>query len=103
MNNFMQKKINRSARNKAILFLSLPLVVSMIFVSSAGILTPDFYSAETLNWQSQSIWQDMIDLFLIVPCLLVTSVLAYRNSKSAMPEEAPVINTFFAIFDLLDY
>jgi len=52
-------------------------------VSCVGLLTPGFYSKETLNWQVQSTWQDMIDLFLILPCLLVTSILAYRNNKAA--------------------
>jgi hypothetical protein len=69
--------------NKPILILSLPLAALIIIVSCVGLLTPDFYSKETLNWQAQSLWQDMIDLFLLVPCLLITSILAYRNNKAA--------------------
>lgn len=68
---------------KNILGLSLPLSVLLITVSCVGLLTPNFYSAETLNWQAQSIGQDMIDLFFITPCLLVTSVLAYKHNRAA--------------------
>jgi hypothetical protein len=52
---------------KNIIALSLPLCVLIIIVSCVGLLTPYFYSKETLNWQTQSIGQDMIDLFLMTP------------------------------------
>lgn len=70
-------------QNKTILLLSIPLAVLVIIVSSVGLFTPDFYSAETLNWQAQSLGQDMIDLFLVVPCLVISSILACRNKRSA--------------------
>ncbi len=70
-------------QNRTVLFLSLPLAALIIIVSVLGLLIPGFYSAETSNWQAQSIGQDMIDLFLITPCLLITSVLAYRNNRTA--------------------
>jgi hypothetical protein len=70
--------------NGTILLFSLPLAALIIIVSCVGLLTPGFYSAETLNWQAQSTWQDIIDLFLIVPCLLITSILAYSNNKAAI-------------------
>ncbi len=70
-------------QNKTILKLSIPLAGLVIIVSCVGLFTPEFYSAETLNWQSQSLGQDMIDLFLVVPCLILFSILAYRNKRSA--------------------
>lgn len=69
--------------NKTILALSLPLSILTIFVSYTGLFTPGFYSAETLNWQAQAMGQDMIDLFLVTPCLLITSVLVYKNNRTA--------------------
>ena len=69
--------------HKFILLLSFPLAALLIVVSCIGLFTSDFYSAETLNWQAQSVGQDMIDLFFITPCLLITLVLAYRNNKAA--------------------
>jgi hypothetical protein len=75
--------MNKNHHNKVILVLSLPLSVLIILVSCVGLLSPGFYSAETLNWQAQSVGQDMIDLFLLVPGLLITSILSYRNNRTA--------------------
>jgi len=75
--------MNRNHQGKIILALSLPLSVLTIIVSCVGLFKPHFYSLETLNWQAQSTGQDIIDLFFIVPCLVTTSILAYRNNKTA--------------------
>lgn len=69
--------------HKIILLLSFPLAVLIIIVSCVGLFTPGFYSAETLNWQAQAIGQDIVDLFLITPCLLIASILTYRKNKAA--------------------
>ncbi len=70
---------------KIILVLSIPLALLVITVSCIGIFTPDFYSREAMNWQIQSIGQDVIDLFIIVPALLITAIFAYRkNSTTAL-------------------
>lgn len=50
-----------------------------------GIFSADFYSREGLNWQLQSVGQDMVDLYVVVPVLLVSAILAYRNNSNAMP------------------
>lgn len=70
-------------KNRIILFLTLPLTAFIVIVSCVGLLSPNFYAAETVNWQAQSIGQDMIDLFLIAPCLLISSIFAFRNNKRA--------------------
>jgi hypothetical protein len=70
-------------QGKIILLLSLPLATLVAIVSCVGLLTPGFYSAETLNWQAQSLGQDMVDLVLITPCLIITSFLSWRNNKAA--------------------
>src|SRR5688572_6955962 len=64
---------------KLILIISIPLAILLVFTSLVGILTPGFYNAETLSWLVQSVGQDIIDLFLVVPCLVITSYLAARN------------------------
>ncbi len=69
--------------DKIVLLLSFPLAALVIAASCVGLFTPDFYAAETLNWQAQSVGQDLIDLVLITPCLLITSILAYRNYRAA--------------------
>lgn len=76
--------MNQNLNNKIILLLSLPLTCLIIIVSCFGLFTPDFYSAETINWQAQSVGQDLVDLILLVPCLLISSILAYKNNKTAI-------------------
>jgi len=70
-------------QNRTILLLSLPLSVLIIIGSCIGLLTQGFYASETANWQAQCIGQDLVDLFLVVPCLLISSILAFRNNRNA--------------------
>jgi len=69
--------------NKTILILSVPLIALVIVVSLVGIYSPHFYAAETLNWQLQTKGQDIIDLYIVIPCLLASTWFAYRKNKIA--------------------
>jgi len=73
----------KKRKDKTVLALSLPLSLLVTVGSCVGLLTEHFYGRETPNWQAQSLGQDMVDLFLIVPCLLATAVSAYRGSRAA--------------------
>jgi len=64
--------------------LSVPLAILLIVTSTVGIFTPGFYDTETLNWQAQAFGQDLVDLFLIMPCLVLTSLFAARNNRTAL-------------------
>jgi hypothetical protein len=66
-------------KNQTISILSFTLAGLLIFSSSVGLFSENFYSKETANWQAQSIGQDMIDLFLVVPSLILTALLARRK------------------------
>lgn len=68
---------------KTIVVISLVISGLVALVSLIGIYSPDFYSRETTNWQLQSSAQDIIDLVLIVPALMVTSLLTFSNNKAA--------------------
>lgn len=74
------------AKNKRIIILFLSLIISalIVVVSLTGILNPDLYSKESLNWKTQSIAQDKVDLFLIVPTLLITSTFIFLRNKKAL-------------------
>jgi hypothetical protein len=72
-----------SKAGKVILSLSIPLSILIAVASCIGISTPDVYARETFNWQVQSVGQDRIDLFLVVPALVITAVLAYRKNHVA--------------------
>jgi hypothetical protein len=68
--------------NKTILKLSVPPGALIIFAGIAGLITPGFYAAETLNWQAQSVGQDAFDLYFISPVLIITAIPA-RKKKIA--------------------
>lgn len=67
--------------NKPVLWLTFPLAVLVIVASLVPLGANDFYAGETINWQAQSIGQDMVNLYLVVPCLVVSAWLASRNKK----------------------
>ena len=64
-----------------ILFLSFPLAILTAIVSYAGIFIEDTYSKETLIYAVQGIGQDIVNLFFVVPILVIASFFAYRRSK----------------------
>jgi hypothetical protein len=70
--------------NKIILILSLLTAILLILVSCFGWLDPNTYKDLTLNWHTQSVAQDIVDLFLITPFLILTSVFAYRKSRTGL-------------------
>jgi len=70
-------------KETTILILSLPLSLLVIGVSCIGLLTPDFYSRESSNWQAQSIGQDLIDLSVIIPVLLISATMAFGGHRLA--------------------
>lgn len=86
--------------NSIILALSLPLIVLVTVVSYVGLFTPDFYTRETLNWQAQAIGQDMVDLFIAMPFLLVTTLLAYRKNMNALLMWGGVLLYFIYTFTI---
>lgn len=59
--------------------LSVSLCALIITTSCVGLLTPDFYARETANWRAQSLGQDMVNLFMIVPCLIVALIFSYKK------------------------
>ncbi len=68
--------------SKLVLILSVPLAILISITSIAGLMYPEMYIHETINWQVQSYGQDLSDLFLAVPFLIVTSALAYRRNAA---------------------
>jgi hypothetical protein len=67
-----------------ILYLTVPLAILTALVSYAGIFTSSTYSRETTGYAAQGIGQDIVNLFLVVPILLITGFLAWRKSKSGL-------------------
>lgn len=67
-----------------ILALSLPSFFLIIITSASGLLIPGTYFKETMNWTAQSMGQDVIDLLLISPILIITSIFAAKKNKIAL-------------------
>jgi len=64
--------------------LSLLLALLLIVANGGGLtMSWQLYTKETPDWFAQSIGQDMADIFIVLPFLLVSSLLAYRGSKKA--------------------
>lgn len=62
------------------------VVISVLVAVSAiySLYTPNFYKLETENWEVQSIAQDIFDLFVAVPILIITALLANSGNKTAL-------------------
>jgi hypothetical protein len=63
----------------------IPLSVLISTTSLTGMYVNNFYSQETENWYLQAFGQDIFDLFIIVPLLLVAAVLTYKKHKIGQP------------------
>jgi hypothetical protein len=92
--------ISRSQTN-AFILISVALAMLIVCVSLVGIYSPDFYAAETLNWQVQSLGQDIIDLVLVAPVLVVTTLLTLKNRKIGFPIWAGIM--FYLVYTFAIY
>jgi hypothetical protein len=68
-------------RDINILILSLPLAILTSVVSYAGIFIESTYGKETVNYAAQGIGQDIVNLFVVVPVLIIAAIFAWRRSK----------------------
>lgn len=68
----------------AAFFLCLPLAVLVVLSASFGIFSPDIYIRETDNWKIQSTAQDLFNLTVIAPLLLISSALSFFKKKTGI-------------------
>src|ERR1035437_3088525 len=71
----------RKINDTNILLLSIPTAILTALVSYAGIFIGSTYSKETVNYAAQGIGQDYVNLFIVVPALIIAAFFAYRKSK----------------------
>src|ERR1035437_1665251 len=64
-----------------ILLLSLPLAILTALVSYAGVFVESTYARENTLYAAQGIGQDIVNLFIVVPILLIAAFFAWRKSK----------------------
>ncbi len=68
---------------KIITVLTLIMLVFLSVASFFGIFVDITYARETSSMAAQGIGQDIVDLFLVVPAIVITLVLMRRNNRIA--------------------
>lgn len=75
---------NNVVPGKNVLKVSIPLILLIVGVSMVGLLYPEIYRAATPGWLTQSVGQDAVDLFLIVPVLIIGSLYSLTSNRIAV-------------------
>ena len=68
---------------KTLRILTILLSLSLAVVSVAGAFLPGTYERDSASMGAQGMGQDLVDLFLVVPLLLLTFYLAAKGSRKA--------------------
>lgn len=71
-------------QRKFVVGVSVPLALLVSFASLKGIYTEDFYMHESSNWRVQAIGQDVINLIVITPFLLISALLTFFNRRAGL-------------------
>lgn len=71
-------------RNNRALCFSIPLSLLTIVTSVGGIFFKSIYARETLSYAAQGVAQDMFDLLLVVPTVIITASLIGKGKRSAL-------------------
>ena len=68
---------------RTILLSTILLALLIAIVSFFGLFVTNFYNKETPNWQLQTVGQDVVDLFIVVPVLIITVLFFVRKNLIA--------------------
>ncbi len=71
----------KNKENKSILYLLFPTAILVVIGAACGIGYKGTYAHETENWQQQAIAQDVVDLFIVAPVLLISGILSYGGKR----------------------
>lgn len=86
---------------RVVLLLSVLLSLLTAATACIGISSTGFYDQETFNWRIQTIGQDMINLYVITPALILTAIFVYRKNDIAYLAWAGVIA--YTVYTFLIY
>jgi hypothetical protein len=84
--------------NRSALWLGFPIALFVAVATTAGLFWRSAYSRETLIWATEGRGGDAATLFVIVPTLLISTILALRGSISAR-----LVSMGTVLFMLYDY
>ncbi len=68
---------------QAWLWLTLPLTLLVALASVCGLLRPSLYGT-SISWVAQGQAQDFVDLFFVLPPLVISAILAARGSRRGL-------------------
>jgi len=69
---------------KNILLFSLPLGLLVAVASYCGIFVEATYRLDNPSFAAQGVGQDMVNLFVVVPVLIITAVMIFNDNKKAL-------------------
>jgi len=69
---------------KTISVLSLLLAAALGIVSFYGVFIPNTYALETASMAAQGTGQDVVNLFFVLPLLIITLLIMWRDGKIAV-------------------
>lgn len=82
MENMIENNV-RSKTDRAFLYFTVPIVILIAISSITGIWHQEIYAKETTDWLSQCVGQDISNLFLVVPALILSAFFASKGIRSA--------------------
>jgi len=68
---------------KTIILLTVLLAIFLAVVSSCGAFMSKTYARDSASMAAQGVGQDLVDLFFVVPLLLVSLIFVRRNDRTA--------------------
>ena len=73
-----------SKSTSALFFLALPLSVLIVLSACFGIFNSETYITESENWKTQGIAQDLFNLIIVAPLLIIAGTLSFFKKKTAV-------------------
>lgn len=70
-------------RDNTILYFTIPTILLILVTSLGGLFYEGTYARETSLWTAQAVGQDIIDLAVLLPVLLISALLVRVGKKSA--------------------
>ena len=86
---------------KVLRILTILLAVSLGLVSFAGAFLPGTYERDSTSMAAQGMGQDLVDLFLGIPVLVVTFIYAAKGNRIARLLYAGIL--FYIVYSFLIY
>jgi hypothetical protein len=80
----MQAEFSMKKENlKSLTILTLALSITLTIVSYYGAFVPGTYERDAASMAAQGMGQDIVDLFLVVPLLIISLIFMYKEKRAA--------------------